>query len=290
MYWYRPAPRDVNCDSTDTTMQSANNASGNYFMGRPDGWQTMSDSVFVVTMLTSPGDVTVTSGGNTQTFTNVAAGVQAFQVPMGVGRQSFSLKRNGNTVLSGTSLKDIINGCVCGLYNFNAYVGSLPAGFSDPLGPDALQNFAQGLKVACAPTPSLGTNPPPPSTTSTPGTKPPTSTTTTSSTSPTQPPVTSTTPTSTKTSSAPPTQTSSCAGGSVAPGMSGNYIGLCQYACGYGYCPRTLRVHLLRHPQPTPPTNGRNGCPIAGEDSSYLGLCSFACNHGYCPPTACQYC
>ena len=157
----------MDCDATDTTMQPANNASGNYFEGRPNGWQTMADAVFVVTLLTAPGDVTVVSGGNTQTFTNVPAGVQAFQVPMGVGQQKFSLSRNGNTVLSGTSLKDIINGCVCGIYNFNAYVGSLPPGFTDPLGPDSLQAFEQGLKVACAATPSLGTNPPPPPITST---------------------------------------------------------------------------------------------------------------------------
>ena len=120
VYWYRPAPKGVNCDSTDTCMVPANNGSGNYFLGRPNGYDDMQDAVFVVTLLTQAGTLTVNSGGNRQTF-NAPAGASAFQVPMGVGPQSFSLQRGGNTVLSGNSLRDIINGCPCGLYNFIAY-------------------------------------------------------------------------------------------------------------------------------------------------------------------------
>ncbi|KAF9885480.1 hypothetical protein FE257_012916 [Aspergillus nanangensis] len=119
-YWYRPAPRNVNCDATDTCMVPANNGSGNYFMGRPDGWQTMEDVVFAVSLLTSKATVKVTSGGNTKTF-DAPAGASLWQVPMGVGSQSFAVERDGKTVLSGTSPKDIIDGCVCGLYNFNPF-------------------------------------------------------------------------------------------------------------------------------------------------------------------------
>ena len=57
IYWYRPTLRSLDCDATDTTMVSANNASGNYFEGRPNGWEDMADSVFVVSMLTAPGTV-----------------------------------------------------------------------------------------------------------------------------------------------------------------------------------------------------------------------------------------
>jgi hypothetical protein len=120
IYWYRPQPRLMDCDATDNCEVSANNASGNYFLGRPNGWEDMQDAVFVVSLLQSAGTVQVASGPNTGTF-NAPAGASAFQVPMGFGPQSFSLSRNGNTVLSGTSLKDIIDGCVCGIYNFNAY-------------------------------------------------------------------------------------------------------------------------------------------------------------------------
>jgi hypothetical protein len=120
VYWYRPAPRDVNCDATDTCMVPVNNDSGNYFYGRPDGWETMEDAVFVVTTLTEPATVTVNSGGKVQVF-DAPAGASAFTVPMGVGSQAFSLSRNGQIIQSGVSLLPIIDRCVCGLYNSNPY-------------------------------------------------------------------------------------------------------------------------------------------------------------------------
>ncbi|KAH8427539.1 glycoside hydrolase family 71 protein [Aspergillus melleus] len=160
IYWYRPNPRDTDCDATDTCMADANNDSGNYFKGRPNGWESMEDSVFVVSLLTSPATVQVTSGGNTKSF-EAPAGAASFKVDMGVGKQQFSVVRDGNEVLSGTSQKDIIDGCVCGLYNFNAFVGTLPAGDADALQPEALASFTDGLKVdTCQATPSLGASAP----------------------------------------------------------------------------------------------------------------------------------
>lgn len=121
IYWYRPTPKGVDCDATDTCMDpSASNSSGNYFIGRPNGWETMEDSVFVVSLLKADAQIVVNSGGNVQTV-QAPAGANSFQVAMGVGEQTFSVTRNGQTVFEGTSLKRIINGCVCGLYNFNAY-------------------------------------------------------------------------------------------------------------------------------------------------------------------------
>ena len=98
----------------------------------------------------------ITSGGNSQTL-NANAGANAFEVPMGVGAQSFALTRNGQTIMSGTSPKNIITSCVCGIYNFNAYVGSLPAQERDSLQPgDAYMSFSAGMKVqTCKPQPSL---------------------------------------------------------------------------------------------------------------------------------------
>ncbi|KAJ7243613.1 glycosyl hydrolase family 71-domain-containing protein [Mycena haematopus] len=180
LYWYRPTLSSLNCDATDTTANTpANNASGNYFEGRPYGWQQMSDSVFVVTLLQSAGQLTVTSGGHTQTF-NAPAGAASFQVPMFVGQQSFALARNGVNVLAANSLKDVSNVCPCGIYNFNAYTGSVPANFIDPLGPDGLNSLVAGLHVTtCFATPSLPTSAPP--YTGPGGTAPPTSSTITSS-------------------------------------------------------------------------------------------------------------
>ncbi|KAF3386810.1 Mutanase [Penicillium rolfsii] len=331
IYWYRPAPRDVNCDSTDTCMVPANNASGNYFLGRPDGWQSMEDSVFVVSLLTAPASVHVNSGGTVYTY-DVPAGASARAIPMSIGVQSYSVSRNGQTILSGTSLKPIINSCVCGLYNFNAYgesilksivvatlretLGTLPAGFSDPLQADGLASFRQGLHVqTCEASPSLGTVPPTTTITSTTtisgSTTSATSITTSSSTSSstssttgcqaytstiTQAFTATVTQTMTQTQTITVSATSSSTGGGGAGGNdictggtgSGNYLGLCVFCCQFGYCPPgpcTCTQYGARIP--APPSTGIRGVPLPGEDASYSGLCSFACDHGYCPSTAC---
>ncbi len=160
IYWYRPTLKSANCDSTDNTMKPADDSTGNFFQGLPNGADSVSDSVFVVALLTAAGTVTVSSGSNTQTFVG-KAGANAWAVNMGTGKQSFSLTRGGATVLSGTSLKDISADCICGIYNFNAYVGTLPAGQPDTLqSPAGFQAFASGLSPGiCQPVPSLGTAP-----------------------------------------------------------------------------------------------------------------------------------
>lgn len=295
VYWYRPNMKGLDCDATDTTMVSANNASGNYFEGRPNGWQDVEDDVFVVALLTAPGIVTVNSGGNIQNF-NAPAGASAYQVSMGLGQQQFSLTRNGQTILNAVSLKDITSVCICGIYNFNAYVGSVQPQAVDQLQPDGLNSLTAGLHVStCRPTPSLPTvapSAPPPSVSG--GGNPPPPTTTTSATSrPTSTTIITTTSTTTKsttTTSKPVTTTTSSGQVCVAGTGPGNYVGLCNFCCNYGYCPPGPCTCTAYGAQvPPPPTNGRNGVPLPGEDNSYLGLCSYACNHGYCPPTACEY-
>jgi len=44
---------------------------------------------------------------------------------MGIGKQSFSVKRDGKEILSGTSEKEIADSCK--IWNFNPYVGVLSA-------------------------------------------------------------------------------------------------------------------------------------------------------------------
>lgn len=86
------------------------------------------------------------------------------------------------------------------------------------------------------------------------------------------------------TTTAPSTTTSVCVGGTGA----GNYAGLCDFSCSYGYCPAgPCTCTKSGTPVPTPPTSGVDGVPLKGEDDSYLGLCSYCCNHGYCPKAAC---
>ncbi|OGM43642.1 hypothetical protein ABOM_008516 [Aspergillus bombycis] len=160
IYWYRPTPRDVNCDPTDTTMEgNPNNSSGNFFRGKPNGWETLQDAVFVVALLKSPATVAVSSGKNSKTF-EAQTGASAFTVPMGVGQQKFAITRDGKSIMEDTSLKDIVDTCICGIYNFNPYVGTVPAESTiDKLEPAGLAMLSQGLKVPC-PTNTLGASGP----------------------------------------------------------------------------------------------------------------------------------
>ncbi|OGM46231.1 glucan endo-1 [Aspergillus bombycis] len=152
VYWYRPTPKWVDCDATDTTMlDTANIASGDFFRGRPHGSETMEDSVFIVTLLKEPADMAVCSGSSTRTF-QAPAGAHAWSVPMGVGVQSFEVRREGNLIeaLSGVSLRDVSDQCPYGIYNFNAYVGTLPADSEiDKLQPDGMALLSQGLRTSC---------------------------------------------------------------------------------------------------------------------------------------------
>ena len=151
IYWYRPTKSSVNCDATDTTMDPLPTPNENYFQGRPNGYETLEDAVFVVSLLKEAGTVTASSGDNTKSF-EAPAGASAWKLDMGVGQQKFSLTRSGNEVLSDTSLREVTDVCPCGIYNFNAYVGTVPAGPPDALRPDALSMLQPGLKVECKPT------------------------------------------------------------------------------------------------------------------------------------------
>ncbi|KAM3072132.1 Protein memo1 [Clarireedia jacksonii] len=146
IYWYRPNPLSLDCDSTDTTMLPADNSSGSYYNGKPNGWETVSDSIFVTALLTSPADISVISGGSTYQY-SASAGVSAFSVPMGIGQQSFALSRDGKTVQSATSKRDITETCGCGNYNFNAYVGTVPEGEPDDLAPAGMASLTNGIRV-----------------------------------------------------------------------------------------------------------------------------------------------
>jgi hypothetical protein len=91
----------------------------------------LEDAVFVVTILTEPATVTVNSGGNVHVF-EAPAGASAFTVSMGVGSQAFSISRNDQVIQSGVSLRPILDGCVCGLYNFNPYGTCTPIHSAQP--------------------------------------------------------------------------------------------------------------------------------------------------------------
>ncbi|KAL3428483.1 mutanase [Phlyctema vagabunda] len=69
---------------------------------------------------------------------------------------------------------------------------------------------------------------------------------------------------------------------------AGNFNGLCDFTCYYGYCPVAACVCTALGKANTKPTStGVKGFPAQGLDVTYEGLCDFACNLGYCPPSAC---
>ncbi|KAJ4403082.1 hypothetical protein N0V82_010712 [Gnomoniopsis sp. IMI 355080] len=282
IYWYRPTTSDAECDSTDNTMAPAANDSGNYFHGKPDGYEDLEDAVFLIAMLTADGTVTINSGGTTTTFDGVA-GANAFQVPMGVGQQSFSLTRDSKTVLSGTSLKDIQDQCVCGIYNFNAYVGTLPAGTADPLAADGLLSFTVGLTATCSATPSLGTP-----------TNVAASTTDVSSVAATS------ASQATSTAAAPTTTTASSSMTTASPSQAQYTSTASSMTIVYA----TTTLYTTVAPSGSQPTSSQTQASAAsasasaaadcnagtvadGQSGNLSGLCDFACSHGYCPETYC---
>ncbi|KAI0154552.1 glycoside hydrolase family 71 protein [Xylariaceae sp. FL1272] len=151
VYWFRPTLKSLDCDATDTTLGDADNSTGNYFKGRPNGWETMADDVFVVTLLTEAASLTVDVAGNSVTV-DVPKGAKMSRVAMAPGEVSFSLSRSGATVLQGTSPMQILDHCPCGIYNFNPYTGSIPAGEADELLPAGYSSIFAGLHVStCGP-------------------------------------------------------------------------------------------------------------------------------------------
>jgi glucan endo-1,3-alpha-glucosidase len=109
VYWYRPMPKAVTCSGDS--------------LPAPNGINYLSDSIFVATMLKSPATLTVTSGSHAPVSIGVPAGIVTSNVTMGVGSQSFSVTRNGQTILSGAGGLDVKDSCT--YYNFNVYVGSV---------------------------------------------------------------------------------------------------------------------------------------------------------------------
>ncbi|EPS31664.1 putative alpha-1,3-glucanase [Penicillium oxalicum 114-2] len=292
IYWYRPTLRDTNCDSTDTCMVPANNDSGNYFLGRPNGWETMQDSVFVVSLLTAPALIQIDSGGTLFSY-NAPAGALAQAIPMHIGTQSFSMIRHGKAILSGSSLKPIISECVCGLYNFNAFVGTLPPGPRDALQPDGLAAFRQGLRVStCEASPSLGTVPPPTAPVTSSTTIP--ATTTTTSKEPTT--TTTATTTTTTTTATKPCMTSTACTATVTITMQLSTILTTTEVSVMTITQTETQRQTVTATATTCSTGGAGGdggsptdkaCIAGTGPDNYSGLCVFACKYGYCPPGPC---
>ncbi|KAM0154948.1 hypothetical protein ACHAPG_006173 [Botrytis cinerea] len=283
VYWYRPTPKGITC-TNDT-------------LGPPNGREMLADDIFVTTLLTKPATLVVTSGDKTPVSIDVPAGIVTTNFTMGVGNQYFMVTRKGSPVLNGYGGLNIVDKCE--KYNFNAYVGSLNGTSNDgPPPPATTTSTSTFITTTSTSTSSTSTSitttstasvPPISTTSSSSSTTSPTSTTTSTTSATSIISTTTTTSSSTSTSSTSslpePSPSTVCTSG----WGPGNYIGLCQFTCNYGYCPPGPCTCLSYGSQiPAPPITNQAGYPLPGEDDSYLGLCSYSCNHGYCPPTACR--
>ncbi|CAN5874449.1 hypothetical protein BH18ACT11_BH18ACT11_00850 [soil metagenome] len=84
---------------------------------RQTDYAVVDDRLYAVVMLKSPGEVRLTSGGTSQTFSQ-PAGVNEVSMPFAAGTQKIELVRNGATQLSATSAIQITLGLVT-LFNYN---------------------------------------------------------------------------------------------------------------------------------------------------------------------------
>ena len=84
----------------------------------------MDDFIYVFTMLTAPGLISVNTGGKVVTY-DARAGTDRIAVPFETGTQTVSLSRNGRNVVSSTgaqSIRDTIT-----VYNYNVFAQSATA-------------------------------------------------------------------------------------------------------------------------------------------------------------------
>ncbi|KAI8297899.1 Mutanase [Colletotrichum sp. SAR11_59] len=64
---------------------------------------------------------------------------------------------------------------------------------------------------------------------------------------------------------------------------------LCEFTCGYGYCPKgACHCTKLGAQVEVPKWKGIMAYPAAGKTSDYQGLCQNACNWGFCPGSYCD--
>ncbi|CAM1502357.1 Fc.00g043410.m01.CDS01 [Cosmosporella sp. VM-42] len=103
VYWYRPHPKDIACSADP--------------LGAPRGKELLADVIFVTTMLTDAGNLTVSSGGQRPQTVLADAGIHTYNFTMGIGQQRFSVSRGGTEVLGGISEKEVSN--TCETFNFN---------------------------------------------------------------------------------------------------------------------------------------------------------------------------
>ncbi|KAK3935749.1 glucan endo-1,3-alpha-glucosidase [Diplogelasinospora grovesii] len=253
--WFRLSPANA-CSTGGTTGNTASQGQVVY-----DPATLAQDRVFFSALLSSSAQVSIAIGRVTQrgswsSIPSGGSGIYFGSVPFNglTGAVTVTISRNGKIVaqMQGATVS---KQCTNGISSWNAWVGSAVAGG---------QTGANALAIPGAT----------PATTLTTTTKPRT-----------------TTATLAKATTTPATAKEAAGAGTVCVSGtgSGNFIGLCQFACQFGYCPSPCTCTATGVQIPELPATGGNGYPLisAGSRCAYTGLCSYSCSHGYCPPTAC---
>ncbi|KAG6879359.1 hypothetical protein C0992_003277 [Termitomyces sp. T32_za158] len=88
-FWARPHPASAHA-SKDS-------------LGRPQGWNWVSDTLWAAAFLTAPSTVTLIAGSSSRVFRNVPAGVTRLSIPLAPGIISVKAERDGKTVASETA-------------------------------------------------------------------------------------------------------------------------------------------------------------------------------------------
>jgi hypothetical protein len=96
---------------------SVNGSTDSIGLPKQVDYSVVEDRLYALVILKQPGDIRLTSGGSTQTFSQ-PAGVSEVSMPFAAGNQKIELVRNGATQLSATSAIQITLGPVT-LFNYN---------------------------------------------------------------------------------------------------------------------------------------------------------------------------
>lgn len=118
VYWYRRTPKN-SCDAGGTTCSPP---------GYPQQFapqECVDDSVYVVSLVNTPGQIEISIGGQIVGTGDAKKGASISQASFGgkEGQVKVKLIRDGQTVVEGTG-ESISNGCPAdGKTNWNAWVG-----------------------------------------------------------------------------------------------------------------------------------------------------------------------
>lgn len=97
-YFYRLHPK-----SLAATVRASSDEDGSAVVRGAD---RLKDSVFVTAFLTAPGELAIQSGSRAQTFP-LPAGVSHLEMPFACGRQHFTLRRAGKTIIDKTGEHEV---------------------------------------------------------------------------------------------------------------------------------------------------------------------------------------